>query len=113
MNARQNFLAERIDRRREHDTARDQRTARQKTLEARADAFIACEVAEMPECDREDYTRFLAASVRRKLVALVDAPGAAAVLSREAYEAARGILPAKIARARAEQLFAANDREAT
>ena len=113
MSARENFMAERIDRRREHDTARDQRTARQKTLEARADAFIGCELGEMPEGDRADYARFLAASVRRNLVTLIDAPSAAAIMSREAYEASKDILPRKIAQARAEQLFAANDRHPT
>jgi 5'-deoxynucleotidase YfbR-like HD superfamily hydrolase len=110
MTNREDFLADRIDRRRETADARDQRTARQKTLEARADAFIACEIAELPETDRADYARFLAGSLRVQLVKLIDQPSAATILSREAYEASKGILPAKIARARAEQLFAANDR---
>lgn len=107
-------LVDRIDRRRERADARDERTARQKVLEARAGALIACEVMEMPESDRADFARFLTAAVRVQLITLFDAPGAAAILSREAYEAGRDILPRKVALARAEQHFtqAANDREA-
>ena len=105
------IIIDRIDRRRERADAREERTARQRVLEARADALIACEVTELPECDRADFMRFLAASVRVQLVTLYDAPGAAAILSQQSYEAGRDILPRKIALARAEQLFtkAAND----
>ena len=111
-NAKENFVIDRIDRRRECSDNRDQRTARQKSLEARAAALISCAVAELPADDRADFCRSLATAVRIKLVAHTDAPGAAACMSREAYEAARDILPRKIALARAEQLFAANDRGA-
>lgn len=111
-NRNERVLVDKIDRRRERDSERETRTARQKVLEARADALIACEIQEMPEDDRADFARFLSAAVRRQLVVLVDAPGAAAILARDAYEAGRDILPRKVAVARAEQLFtkAANDR---
>lgn len=108
----ENRINDSIDRRRERQSSRDERTARQKVLEARADAMIACEVMELPECDRADFARFLTAAVRVQLVTLYDAPGAAAILSQQSYEAAKDILPRKVALARAEQLFtqAANDR---
>lgn len=115
MNRRADFLAERIDRRREHEQARTERTARQKTLEARASAFIACEVAELPEDDRPDFVQSLAAAIRVQLVALHGAAPASSILGQQAYEAARGILPRVIAKASADQAFArltsaANDR---
>lgn len=110
-NRNERIVIDRIDRRRERQSDREQRSARQKVLEARADALVACEVQEMPEEDRADFARFLSAAVRRQLVTLYDAPGAAAILARDAYEAGRDILPRKVAVARAEQLFtkAAND----
>jgi hypothetical protein len=113
-NRNERIMVDKIDRRRERASEREHRTARQKVLEARADALIACEVQELPEDDRADFTRFLSAAVRRHLVTLYDAPGAAAILARDAYEAGRDILPRKVAVARAEQLFtkAANDRSA-
>ena len=109
MSAREDFLAERIDRRRENGAAREQRTARQKTLEARADAFVACELGELPAADRADYARFLAGSLRAQLVHLIDRPSAAAIMAREAYEAGKGIMPSRIAQARAEELLAVKD----
>lgn len=114
MSARENFVVERIDRRREREQTRDQRTARQKTLAARADSFIACEIGELPVEDQADYAQALAASVRVHLVALHGAPCAASILGQQSYEAARDILPRKVAAAAAEQAFAkltaANDR---
>lgn len=104
-------IVDRIDRRREHEQARVDRTARQKALDLRADSLIRCELGELPEDDRADFAESLAEAVRVQLVAFHGAPSAASILSRQSYEAARDILPRKVAQARAEQLFSkvAND----
>lgn len=111
MSRNERIIVDRMDRRRERTETRDERTARRAALQARADSFIACQIGELPECDRADFTECMTASLRRHLVAHHGEPSAASILSREAYEAGRNILPRKIARAEAERLFtqAAND----
>lgn len=104
-----------IDRRRERASARDERTARQRALQARADAVIACQIGELPANDHADFSEFLAASVRRHLVIHHGEPSAASILSREAAKASEHLLTRRVAQATAEQAFAhltraANDR---
>lgn len=111
MNRHEDFAVGAIDRRRERAESRDQRTARRSALQARAGALLACEIANLPANDHLDFSEALAASVRVQLVRLHGEPSAASILSREAYEAGKNILPRKVALARAEQLLtrAAND----
>lgn len=111
MNGKEGWLAERIDRRRERADAREERTARQRALQARADSLILSEIGNLPANDHADFSECLAASVRANLVRLHGEPSAASILSREAYEAGKNILPRKVALADAERLFrtAAND----
>lgn len=105
-NGKQTWMVERIDRRREHEQAREDRTARQKALAARAASLIAAEIGELPAEDQGDFAERLAAAVRVHLVALHGAAPASSMLGKQAYEAARDILPRKIASAAAEQAFA-------
>lgn len=111
MSRREDFLAEKIDRRRERADAREERTARQKALQARADSLILSEIGCLPANDHADFSECLAASIRANLVRLHGEPSAASILSREAYEAGKNILPRKIALADAARYFAkpAND----
>lgn len=111
MTARENHIVGAIDRRRERAEAKESRTARQRALEARADSFIACEIGEVPANDHPAYSECLSASIRRQLVKVHGPVTAASILSREAYEAGRDIMPRKIAQVEAERLFAkaAND----
>ncbi len=115
MTKAETFIIGNIDRRRERECSRDARTARRSALDARAEALIGCAIRELPETDHADFCTALASAVRARLVEIVDAPGAASILAREAAEAGRDILPRAIAIARAEQLFttAANDRSDT
>lgn len=111
MTARERHIVGAIDRRRERAEAKEERTSRQRALEARADSIVACEIGEIPANDHPAYSECLAASIRRRLVKIHGPVSAASILSREAYEAGRDILPRKIAQAEAERLFvkAAND----
>lgn len=111
MSRQESVIISRIDRRRERADAREERTARQRALQSRADAIVACQIAELPANDHADFSECLAASVREHLIRHHGEPSAASILSREAYEAGRNILPRKIAAAEAERLFAkaAND----
>lgn len=104
-----------IDRRRERASAREERTARQKALQARADALIACQIGELPANDHADFSECLAMSVRRHLNTHHGEPSAAAILSREAARASENLLNRRVASAAAEHAFArltsaANDR---
>ena len=117
MSGREKYLVERIDRRREHEQAREDRTARHKALAARASSLIAAEIGELPAEDQADFAECLGAAVRVHLVALHGAAPASSMLGKQAYEAARDILPRKIASAAAEHAFArltkaANDGDA-
>lgn len=105
-NGKQTWIAERIDRRREHDQAKTDRTARQRGLDARALAIVTRELAETPEVDRIDYAEALHVALRVQHVALQGPTPAASFLGKQSYEAARGILPGKVAHAAAEQAFA-------
>lgn len=105
MSRREAYIVDRIDRRREHEQARVDRTARQKALDLRADSLIRCEIGELSEEDRADFAESLAEAVRVQLVAFHGAPTAASILSKQSYEAGRDILPGKVAMARAEQVF--------
>lgn len=111
MSRREAYIVDRIDRRREHEQSRLDRTARQKALHTRADALIRCEIGELPEDDRADFSEALAEAVRVQLVAFHGAPSAASILSKQSYEAGREILSGRVAKARADQLFGkvAND----
>ncbi|MFN4296774.1 MAG: hypothetical protein ACK4FB_08010 [Brevundimonas sp.] len=73
-----------------------------------ASAFIG-----LNDNEQTAFAKHLIRHAREDLMALIDAPGAAAFLSSQAYEAGKGILPNKIAKARAEQMFtrAANEGE--
>lgn len=115
MSRNESIIIGRIDRRRERAEAKDERTARAKALQARADAVVACETGNLPANDHPAFAECLAASIRVQLVKHHGAASAASILSREAYEAARDILPRKIAAAEAERLFmkAANDGAAS
>lgn len=114
MSARERMLVESIDRRRERASVKEERTARQKALQVRADTSLASDLETLPETDHEDYVEALAVSVRVQLVRLVGEPSAASILSQQAYEAGKNILHRKVARAEAERVFrklpvAAND----
>lgn len=105
MSRNETLIIGRIDRRRERTSVKEERTARQKALQARADSLILSEIGTLPANDHADFSECLAASVRANLVRLHGEPSAASILSREAYEAGKNILPAKIAAAGAERLF--------
>ncbi|KQW79733.1 hypothetical protein [Brevundimonas sp. Root1279] len=106
MSRNERVIVEKIDRRREREQSRVDRTARQKALDARAASLVACEIIDLPEEDRADFAQSLAGAVRVQLMALHGNPTASSILSREAYEAGRDILPRKVAAAEAERLFA-------
>lgn len=112
MSRNERIIVDRMDRRRERTETRDERTARRAALQARADAVVSCQIGELPANDHADFSECLAASLRRHLVQHHGEPSAASILSREAYEAGKNILPRKVPRAEAERLFAqaANDR---
>lgn len=114
MSRNEQVMVDRIDRRREREASREQRTARDRELEGKARRVIAQAFTDLSPDEQADFLKDLIAAGREHLVQLVDAPGAAAFLSQQAYEAGKGILPRKIAQARAEQLFrgAANDGDA-
>ncbi|SFS42562.1 hypothetical protein [Brevundimonas viscosa] len=111
MSRQESLIIGRIDRRRERADAREERTARQKALQARADSLILSEIGTLPANDHADFSECLAASIRANLVRLHGEPSAASILSREAYEAGKNILPRKVMLAEAARLFAkpAND----
>lgn len=111
MSRAENFIIGQMDRRRERESAKAERTARDKALEDKARDLIAEAFHNLTPAEQADFLKDLIAAGREKLVALVDAPGTAAFLSQQAYEAGRDILPRRIARATAEQLFskAANE----
>lgn len=111
MSRNESLIIGRIDRRRERTSVKEERTARQKALQARADSLILSEIGTLPANDHADFSECLAAAIRANLVRLHGEPSAASILSREAYEAGKNILPRKVALAEAERLFraAAND----
>ncbi|MFC7378249.1 hypothetical protein [Brevundimonas sp. GCM10030266] len=105
-------MVERLDRGRERASVKEDRTARQRELQAQADALIALGMGKVANDDHAYFTECLAGSMRAVLVLVHGEPSAASLLSKQAYEAGRNILPQKLARARAEQVFAqvANDK---
>lgn len=111
MNRRENLMVEHLDRGRERSSAKQERTARQRELQAQADALVALGMGKVANDDHGDFTECLAGAVRAALVRAHGEPSAASILSKQAYEAGRNILPRKVALARAEQVFAraAND----
>ncbi|WP_420478255.1 hypothetical protein [Brevundimonas sp. FT23028] len=111
MNSAENIAIERLDRKREVPAAKAARTARQRELQAQADALVALGMGKIANDDHGDFTECLARAVRAALVRAHGEPSAASILSKQAYEAGRNILPRKLALARAEQVFAraAND----
>ena len=104
-NRRETFVIGKIDRRRERAEVTAERNARWRALEARASSLLAAEVGEFPEEDRAAFVTALAASVRAQLVLHHGQVGAASILSREAHEAARDILPRTMAVKEAAGLF--------
>lgn len=100
-NAAENHIAGRIDatRAREVRAERDQQIAA--VARHNASAFIG-----LNDNEQVSFAKHLIRFAREDLMVLIDAPGAAAFLSSQAYEAGKGILPVKIARARAEQEMA-------
>lgn len=108
----EDFIIGRLDRRRERAEKSAERTARTRALEARAASLLLAEIAELPAHEQADFAEHLAAAVRAQLVIHHGEASAASILSREAYEAGKNILPRKVALAEAERLFAkgaAND----
>lgn len=105
MNRREDFAIETIDRSRERASSRDARSARSKALDARAASLIACDLAELPADDRADYAERLAIASRIHLVIHQGEASAAAILSREAYEAGRNLMPRTDAKAEAGRVF--------
>lgn len=107
----EDLIVARIDRSRGKERNREARTARTRALEDRAALVVANDVDALPEHERAAYAEILAAAVRARLVMLHGAPSATAILSREAHEAGKGLMPRLNVRAEAEKLFKpANDR---
>ena len=105
-NAIQDREAGRIDatRAREVRAERDQQIAA--VARDAASSFIG-----LNDNEQASFAKHLVRHAREDLMTLIDAPGAAAFLSSQAYEAGKGILPVKVARARAEQLFKAANQD--
>lgn len=104
-NRNETFVIGKIDRRRERAEVTAERNARWKALEAYASSLITCEVGNRPEEDRAAFVTALAAAVRAQLVLHHGQVGAASILSREAHEAGRDILPRTMAVREAAALF--------
>lgn len=109
MTAQESRIIGSMDRRRETAEAKEARTMRDRAIEAyakvQARSFIG-----LNDAERASFAKHLVRFAREDLMVLIDAPGAAAFLSAEAGQASKGILPQAISRARAEQLFSANDK---
>lgn len=106
------FAADRLDRSREREEAKQERTARSRHLEERARAYVLCEIGEMPAEDRAEYACAMTRALAAQLVLLKDAPFAVAFLGKEAGLIGRGIMPRQTAHEAAERVFqpkAAND----
>ena len=105
MNRRADFIAEKIDRRRERASAKAERTARDLAIEAKArecaNAFIG-----LNDAEQVSFAEHLIAHSWPVIAALVDPEAATTFLGKQAYEAGKGILPAAVARARADQALA-------
>ncbi|MEH6697219.1 MAG: hypothetical protein V7672_00825 [Brevundimonas sp.] len=106
MNRRETAVIGKIDRGKERAEVTEQRNARWKALEARASSLVTAEIGELPEDDRPAFATALASAIRAQLVMLHGPVPACSILSREASQAGRDILPRKIAAAEAERLFA-------
>lgn len=105
MNRREDFAIETIDRSRERASSRDARSARSKALDARAASLIGTDLAAIPDHERADYAERLAIASRIHLVIHQGEASAAAILSREAYEAGRNLMPRTDAREAADRAF--------
>jgi hypothetical protein len=105
MNRREDFAIETIDRSKERASSRDARSARSKALDARAASLIGTHLAAIPDHERADYAEKLVIASRIHLVIHQGEASAAAILSREAYEAGRNLMPRTDARDKAGQAF--------
>ena len=110
MNRREDFAIDAIDRRRERQCDRMARTARRIFLDWRANGLIVNALSEVPAADRPDLAKSLARAARMHLVIHQGEASAAAILSREAYEAGRNLMPRTDAREAAEGAFAGRAR---
>lgn len=90
--------------------AREARSERDRLIAGAARAAASSFIG-LNDNEQASFAKHLVREARKDLMVLIDAPGAAAFLSSQAGEAGKGILPVRIAKARAEQLFAAANQD--
>ena len=105
MNRAEALTVDRIAGKIDRANAKAAREARKADIEAKARKIASGFVA-LNDAERADFAKALIRYGKDELMEAVDPECAVQFLSHQAHDAAKGILPGKIARAAAEQAFA-------